>query len=50
MIKRKNNPKVVIQSIIALVCIVLTFLISKWFILPAIILLWLNHQELFGKK
>ena len=44
----KNN-KVVIYSIIALICIVLTFIIDWLFIIPAVILSFLNHKELMKK-
>jgi len=45
----KNN-KVVLFSIIALICLVLTFTIDWLFIIPAAILMFLNQKELMGKK
>ena len=50
MVKRKLNIKVIIQSIIALVCVALMYFVSWWFILPVIIILWLNQRELFKKN
>lgn len=47
--KRKVNKKVVIQSILALICLALTFLVNWWFIAPVGILIWLNQKELYGK-
>lgn len=49
MVKRKVNKKVIIQSILALICLVLMFFVSWWFIVPVGILLWLNQKELFKK-
>lgn len=45
----KNN-KVVIFSIIALGFLALTFLVDWIFIIPAVILLYLNQKELMKKK
>ena len=45
-----KNPKVVIYSIIALICLVLTFTIDWLFIVPAAILMYLNQKELMRKK
>jgi hypothetical protein len=44
------NKKVVIQSVIALICMALMYFVSVWFIVPAVILLVLNQKELFGEK
>jgi len=44
-----KNPKVVIQSIIALICLVLTFTIDWLFIIPAAILMFLNQREIMRK-
>lgn len=41
-----KNPKVVIFSLLALGCIALTFLISYWFLIGAVILMLLNQREL----
>ena len=46
----KPNWKVVIFSLIALVCLVLVFVINWLFIIPAVILLFLNQKELMGDK
>jgi len=48
MTKRNFNKKVVVLSIIALICMALTFLLSWLFILPVAIILWLNQKELIG--
>jgi len=50
MAKRKANKKVIIQSIIALICLVLMFFVSWWVIVPAGILLWLNQRELLREN
>jgi len=45
----KPNKKVIIQSILALICLALTYFIHWFFIIPAIYLIWLNQKELFKK-
>jgi len=45
-----KNPKVVLFSIIALGFLALTFLVDWLFIIPAVILLYLNQKELMRKK
>ena len=50
MAKKEVNWRVIIQSIIALICVALMFLVSWWFIVPAGMLLWMNQRELFGKN
>lgn len=45
-----KNPRVVLYSIIALGFIYLTFTVDWLFIIPAVILMFMNHKELFGKK
>ena len=42
----KPNWKVVIFSLIALVCLVLVFVVNWLFLIPAIILFFLNQKEL----
>ncbi len=44
-----KSKKVVIQSIIALACLVLTFVVDWLFIIPAAILMFLNQKELMKK-
>jgi len=44
-----KNKKVVIQSLIALVFLVLTFVVDWLFIIPAVILMYLNQRELMKK-
>lgn len=46
MEKRKINIKIIIYSIIALICLALTFLVDWLFIIPAAILMYLNQREL----
>ena len=45
----KLNPKVIIFSIIALGFLALTFLVDWLFIIPAVILMFLNQKELMKK-
>lgn len=45
-----KNLKVVVYSLIALVCIYLTFTINWIFLIGAIILMFLNQKELMKKK
>ena len=42
-----KNPKVVIYSVIALFFILLTFLVDWMFIIPAVIIMFINQKELF---
>ena len=44
------NIKVIIYSVIALGFLALTFLVDWMFIIGAIVLMTLNHRELFKKK
>ncbi|HJX50774.1 MAG TPA: hypothetical protein VJ438_04900 [Candidatus Nanoarchaeia archaeon] len=43
------KPRVIIYSIIALICLYLTFTVDWFFIIPAVILMFLNQRELFKK-
>ncbi len=45
-----KSPRVVIYSIIALGFIALTFFVDWYFIIPAVILMYLNHRELTKSK
>lgn len=45
-----KNPRVVIYSIIALICLYFTFAVDWLFIIPAVILMFLNQKELMKKK
>jgi len=45
-----KNPKVVIYSIIALFCLYLTFTVDWLFIIPAVIIMFINQKELFKKN
>jgi len=44
-----KSKKVVVYSIIALFCLVLTFTIDWLFIIPAVILMYLNQKKLMRK-
>ncbi len=50
MKSRKINKKVVFNSLLALVFLVLTFLVDWFFIIGAVILMYLNQKELFKNK
>lgn len=47
---KKVNWKVVIYSIIALICLALVFVVDWIFIVPVLVLIWLNQKELMKKK
>ncbi|HJX50377.1 MAG TPA: hypothetical protein VJ438_02855 [Candidatus Nanoarchaeia archaeon] len=47
---KRFNLKVVIFSLIALVFVALTFLVSPWFIIGAVVFMTLNQWEIMGKK
>ena len=49
MTKGKINWIVIIQSILALAFLAMTFLVSWWFIVPVGILIFLNQRELMKK-
>jgi hypothetical protein len=44
------NKKVVIQSVIALICLALMYFVNVYFIIPAVVLLLLNQKELIARK
>lgn len=46
---RKTNWKVVIISLIALGFIALTFLVNPYFVVGAIVCMWINQKELKKK-
>jgi len=46
---KKVNWKVIIQSILALIFLAMTFTINWLFIVPVAILMFLNQRELMGK-
>ena len=48
--KRKINKKVTILSIVAIICLILTYVLHWIFIVPTIVIMLRNHKELFGKK
>ena len=50
MKNKKPNIKIIIYSLIAVFCLVLTFTIDWLFIIPAVILMFLNQRELMRKK
>jgi hypothetical protein len=47
---KKVNVRVIIYSIIALICLALVFLVDWFFIIPAAILMYLNQRELMRNK
>jgi len=44
--KKKANKKVIIYSVLALICLALTFTVDWLFIIGAVILMILNQKEL----
>jgi hypothetical protein len=48
--KNGINVKVIIYSIIALVCLALSFIVDWLFIIPAVVLMFLNQRELMNKR
>jgi hypothetical protein len=48
-LSKKVNWKIVVYSIIGIVCVILSFVIDWIFLLPAVICMLLNQREL-GKK
>jgi hypothetical protein len=49
-VRKKPNLKVIMYSLIGLICIALMFFVSWYFIIGAAIVIWLNQRELVGKK
>ena len=45
-----KSPKVIMLSILALLFVVLSFLIDWLFIIPAVIIVFLNQKELMKKR
>ncbi|MBD3247262.1 hypothetical protein GF378_01430 [Candidatus Pacearchaeota archaeon] len=45
-----KNPKVVVYSIIALFFLYLTFAVDWLFIIPAVIIMFINQKELMKKS
>jgi len=41
------NKKVVLLSIIGLICLILMYFISWWFVVPALAVVFLNQRDLF---
>ncbi len=50
MEKRKINWRIIIYSLIALVCLVLMFIVDWLFIIPAVILVFLNQREIIKDR
>ncbi len=48
--KSKMNKKVVINSIIALICLALMYLVNWIFIIPAVYLVYKNQKELIASR
>ncbi|VVB78117.1 Uncharacterised protein [uncultured archaeon] len=49
MKKKKIKWKVILYSIIALICIYLMYKIDWIFVVPVLFLIWLNQRELMKK-
>ncbi len=47
---KMKNPKVVLYSLIALFFLFLTFTVDWLFIIPAVIIMFLNQKELLKKN
>lgn len=47
--KKKPNKKVILYSILAIICVGLAITIDWIFLLAAVILIWLNQKELIKK-
>jgi len=47
---QKRNPKVVILSLVALICFYLTFAYDWLWIVPVLIIIYINQKELFKKN
>ncbi|HJX50374.1 MAG TPA: hypothetical protein VJ438_02840 [Candidatus Nanoarchaeia archaeon] len=47
---KRFNLKVVIFSLIAMGFLMLTFLVSPWFIIGAVVFMTLNQIEIMGKR
>ncbi|MBS3086368.1 hypothetical protein J4422_01570 [Candidatus Pacearchaeota archaeon] len=45
-----KNPKVVFLSFLALVFVILTFAIDWLFIIPAVVLIFINQRELMKNR
>ena len=45
-LKRKIYPQIIIVSVVALVCIILAIFVKWIFIIPALILWWMNKRAL----
>jgi len=47
--EKEINWKVVLLSIVAIICLVLTYFVHWAFIIPVAVILWINQKELFKK-
>ena len=47
---KKPNFKIIIYSLTAMVFVVLSFVVDWMFIIPAVVLVWLNQKELMKSK
>ena len=45
-----KNIKVILLSLLALVFVVLSFLVDWLFLIPAVVIIFINQPELFGSK
>jgi hypothetical protein len=48
-LNKMRKPRVVLYSIVALACVALSFLVNWIFIIPAVIIIFLNQRELMRK-
>ncbi len=44
------NKKVIINSVIAIACLALTYLVNWLFIIPAVYIVWVNQKELMASR
>jgi len=47
---KKINWKIIIYSLVGLGFLALTYLLDWIFIVGAVIMIWLNHREMNGKR
>lgn len=45
-----KNRKVILLSLLALLSVALSFIVSWLFLIPAIVIIFINQKELFGRE
>jgi len=45
-----RNKKVILLSIVALTSVALSFIVSWLFLIPAVVIIFINQKELFGRE